>query len=151
MSQAAPNAEVTADQWSDRKRYLWLFGLLIPTFPFLGGGLAAVTGWDIFWYIGPVLILIVIPLIDLRSGLDQSNPPDDLIKTLEEDKYYRWVTYLYLPLQYLSLVWACWLWSGDSLSLFAEIGLALTVGTVAGVGINTKESFIHFLFSLINK
>ena len=143
MAQAAPDTELAAEQWTDRKRYLWLFGLLIPTFPFMGGGLAALTGWDIFWYIGPVLILIVIPLIDLGSGLDRSNPPDDLIKSLEEDKYYRWVTYLYLPLQYVALVWACWLWSGDSLSLFAEIGLALTVGTVAGVGINTAHELGH--------
>ncbi len=143
MTSVAPETPTSEEAWTDRKRYLWLFGLLIPTFPFLGGALASLTGWNGFWYIGPVLILIVIPLIDLSTGLDRSNPPDDLIKSLEEDKYYRWVTFLYLPLQYAALIWACWLWSGDSLSLASEIGLALTVGTVAGVGINTAHELGH--------
>ncbi len=131
------------EQWTDRKRYLWLFGLLVPMFPFIGGALATATGWGVFWYLGPILILGLIPLIDLAAGLDRSNPPDDLIAALEADKYYRWITYLYLPLQYTALVWACWLWAGDSLSVSDKVGLALTVGTVAGVGINTAHELGH--------
>jgi alkane 1-monooxygenase len=131
------------EQWTDRKRYLWLFGLLVPLFPFMGGALATATGWGVFWYIGPILILGIIPLIDLLAGLDRSNPPDDLIAALEADKYYRWITYLYLPLQYTALVWACWLWAGDSLSVSDKIGLALTVGIVAGIGINTAHELGH--------
>jgi alkane 1-monooxygenase len=129
--------------WTDRKRYLWLFGLVVPLFPFMGGALATVTGWGIFWYLGPILILGLIPILDLIAGLDRSNPPDDLIKTLEADKYYRWITYLFLPLQYAALIWAAWLWSGDSLSVFDKVGLALTVGTVAGIGINTAHELGH--------
>jgi alkane 1-monooxygenase len=129
--------------WTDRKRYLWLFGLVVPLFPFMGGALATATGWGIFWYLGPILILGLIPILDLIAGLDRSNPPDDLIKTLEADKYYRWITYLFLPLQYAALVWACWLWAGSSLSVFDKVGLALTVGTVAGIGINTAHELGH--------
>ena len=129
--------------WNDHKRYLWLFGLTVPLFPFIGGALASLTGWAVFWYFGPVMLFGIIPLIDLMTGVDRSNPPDEVIAALEQDRYYRWVTYLFLPLQYLALVWACWLWSGDTLSLFAEIGLALTVGTVAGVGINTAHELGH--------
>jgi alkane 1-monooxygenase len=129
--------------WTDRKRYLWLFGLLVPTFPFLGGALATLSGWGIFWYLGPLLIFIVIPAIDLLAGLDRSNPPDDLIAALEADRYYRWITYAFLPLQYIALVWACWLWAGSSLTVFDKIGLALTVGMVAGIGINTAHELGH--------
>ncbi len=137
------SAEATVQPWTDHKRYLWLFGLLVPLFPFLGGGLASLTGWQVCWYFGPFMLFVVIPLTDLLVGLDRENPPDQAIAALEADRYYRWVTYLFLPLQYLGLLWACWLWSGDSLSLFAEIGLALTVGTVAGVGINTAHELGH--------
>ncbi len=129
--------------WIDRKRYLWLFGLLVPLFPFIGGALAATTGWGVFWYLGPILILGVIPVLDLLTGIDRSNPPDDVIAALEADRYYRWITFLYLPLQYAALVWACWLWSGPALSLADKIGLALTVGTVAGIGINTAHELGH--------
>ena len=130
-------------QWVDRKRYLWLFGLIVPLFPFLGGALATLTGIGVFWYIGPILILGLVPLLDLLAGLDRSNPPDDVIAALEADKYYRWITYLFLPLQYAALVWACWLWSGDSLSVSDKIGLALTIGIVAGIGINTAHELGH--------
>ena len=129
--------------WIDHKRYLWLFGLLVPLFPFIGGGLATVTGLGIFWYLGPLLILGIIPVLDLIAGTDRANPPEEAIAALEADKYYRWITYLYLPLQYAALVWACWLWSGDALSLSDKIGLALTVGTVAGIGINTAHELGH--------
>ncbi|MEI2718118.1 MAG: alkane 1-monooxygenase [Candidatus Nanopelagicales bacterium] len=141
MSAAAVPAD--AATWTDWKRHLWLLGLIVPLFPFLGGGLAYLTGWPVFWYIGPVLLFVIIPTIDFLAGLDRANPPDELIKSLEEDRYYRWITFLFLPLQYTALVWSCWLWSGDSLSLFAKIGLALTVGTVAGVGINTAHELGH--------
>ncbi len=43
----------------------------------------------------------VVPAIDLIAGLDRSNPPDDVIEALEKDKYYRWITYLFLPIQYV--------------------------------------------------
>ena len=129
--------------WIDRKRYLWLFGLIVPLFPFMGGTLATLTGWGVFWYIGPILILGLIPILDLIAGIDRSNPPDDVITALEADKYYRWITYLYLPLQYAALVWACWLWSTGTLSLADNIGLALTIGTVAGIGINTAHELGH--------
>ena len=64
------------EQWTDHKRYLWLFGLVVPLFPFMGGGLATLTGWSVFWFIGPILILGLIPAIDLAAGIDRSNPPD---------------------------------------------------------------------------
>lgn len=138
-----PASETPVPQWRDPKRYLWLFALVIPLFPFLGGALVALTGWGGFWYIGPVLILVVIPLLDLLAGIDRANPPDDVIAHLENDRYYRWITFAFLPLQYASLIWAAWLWSGSSLSVSDKVGLALTVGVVAGTGINTAHELGH--------
>ena len=143
MSEQGEPLTAATITWRDPKRYLWLFGLLVPLFPFIGGALAWATGWVVFWYLGPILILAAIPLIDLAVGIDRSNPPDEVIEFLEQDRYYRWITFCFLPLQYAGLVWAAWLWSGDSISLAAKIGLALTVGTVAGVGINTAHELGH--------
>ncbi len=136
-------SDITEQPWRDHKRYLWLWGLLLPTFPFIAGALVALSGWGIFYYLGPIMILAVIPIVDLLAGIDRSNPPESMIKALEEDRYYRWITYLFLPLQYLALVWAAWMWTYGGLSLFEQIGLALTVGTVAGVGINTAHELGH--------
>ena len=46
---------------------------------------------------------MIIPVLDLAFGLDPSNPPDDVIEELENDKYYRWVVYMYLPMQFVIL------------------------------------------------
>src|SRR3954453_14489095 len=129
--------------WKDRKRYLWLIGLVVPSLAFIGYGLWALTGWGLWFWIGPIVILVVVPAIDLVAGLDRSNPPDDLIEALENDRYYRGITYLFLPIQYAALVWAWWLLTQGDLSLVDELGLSLSIGTIAGIGINTAHELGH--------
>ena len=140
MKDAAIDVEVP---WTDGKRHLWLLGLVVPVLPFLAWGLVTWTGLGLFWFLGPIFIFVVIPLIDFFAGLDRTNPPDDMLEALDKDRYYRWITYLYLPIQYVALVWACWMWTSGSLVLVDKIGLAFTVGTVAGIGINTAHELGH--------
>ncbi len=130
-------------RWRDSKRYAWLLGLIVPLLPFISWGLVEVTGLGVFWFYGPALIFGVFPLLDLLVGLDASNPPDSVIKWLEQDRYYRWCTYLFLPLQYAGLVFACWMWSHGGLSTLESVGLALTVAMVAGIAINTAHELGH--------
>ena len=49
--------------------------------------------------------------------MDATNPPDSVLKWLEQDRYYRWCTYVFIPIQYAGLVLACWLWSSGDLSI----------------------------------
>src|SRR3954469_18426490 len=112
----------STDGWRDRKRYLWLIGLVVPSLAFIGYGLWALTGWGFWFWIGPIVILVVVPAIDLVAGLDRSNPPDDVIEVLEQDRYYRWITYLFLPIQYAGFVGALCLISGKLIGDGADIG-----------------------------
>ena len=134
---------VNAPAWRDSKRYAWLLGLVVPLLPFISWGLVEATGLGVLWFYGPVLIFGVFPLLDLVIGVDPSNPPDSVIKWLEQDRYYRWCTYMFLPLQYAGLIFACWMWSHGGLSTFDSIGLALTVAMVAGIAINTAHELGH--------
>ncbi len=129
--------------WRDPKRHAWLLGLVVPVLPFLSWGLVEATGVAAFWFSGPVVVFGVFPLLDLAIGMDARNPPDDVIKWLEQDRYYRWCTYAYIPLQYAGLLAACWLFSRPSLSTVDKVGLALTVGMVSGVAINTAHELGH--------
>ncbi len=133
----------SAPHWRDHKRYAWLLGLIVPLLPFISWGLVEATGIGAFWFYGPVLIFAVFPLLDLLVGLDASNPPDSVIKWLEQDRYYRWCTYAFLPLQYAGLIFACWMWSHGGLSTLESVGLAFTVAMVAGVAINTAHELGH--------
>lgn len=130
--------------WTDRKRYLWLLGLVVPLLPFGAWRWADVhDGPSILWWSGPIWILVIIPLLDLLLGEDRSNPPEWAVEQLSADRFYRWCTYLFVPLQYGGLVLACWVVARGDLSWVDQLGYALTVGTVAGVAINTAHELGH--------
>ncbi|AZG48539.1 alkane 1-monooxygenase [Gordonia insulae] len=152
-------AENPAVQWRDKKRHLWLLGLIPPTALFLAAGFVAAfsaLGWDlvapVWWWIGPILIYVLLPTLDVFFGPDGENPPDELMEQLENDKYYRYCTYAYIPFQIASVVFACYLWTADNLSwlgidgglgLVSKIGVALTIGAMGGIGINTAHELGH--------
>ena len=129
--------------WRDPKRYAWLLGLLVPLLPFMAWGLVTATGLGVFWWWGPMWLFVVMPVLDTVIGKDSANPPDSVLKWLEQDRYYRWCTYAFIPIQYASLVLACALWASGGLSTVEALGLALTVGTVAGIAINTAHELGH--------
>ena len=133
----------STEQWRDRKRYLWLVGLVVPSLVFAAIGGYQATGWGGFFWLGPVIIFVLAPMIDLVAGLDRSNPPDDVIEALENDKYYRWITFLFLPIQYAGFITAMYLIAKGDLSIADKVGLALTVGIVGGIGINTAHELGH--------
>jgi alkane 1-monooxygenase len=152
-------SDVEIAQWRDKKRYLWLMGLIAPTALFVMLPLVWAFnqwGWHVaaqvpFW-IGPILLYIVLPTLDLRFGPDGQNPPDEVMERLENNKYYRYCTYIYIPFQYASVIMGAYLftssnvsWLGfdGSLSWPAKIGLALSVGMLGGVGINTAHELGH--------
>ncbi|WP_159229926.1 alkane 1-monooxygenase [Mycolicibacterium vanbaalenii] len=137
---------VASRGWRDRKRYVWLLGLIIPTLVPMSWLAVTVTGWGVFWWSGPTLMLLVIPALDYLVGPDAENPPDSALTWLEHDRFYRWAIYLYLPAQYLSLLLACWFWSGGggvALSGLDKVGLMLTVGGIGGVAINAAHEMGH--------
>jgi alkane 1-monooxygenase len=147
------NSTVSAsstEHWRDHKRYLWLIGLVVPSLFFIAYGGWLATGWGALVWIGPVVVLGIVPAIDLFVGLDRANPPDDVIEALEADKYYRWITYLFLPIQYLGFVVAIYLIArgdplgiGGDLVLWEKIGLAISIGMIGGIGINTAHELGH--------
>lgn len=140
--------EVTPATWKDGKRYAWLLGLIVPLLPFLAWGYVELTGLGVFWFSGPILVFGVFSLLDIVVGKDAENPPDSLIKWLEQDRYYRWCTYVFIPVQYAGLVLGCWLLAHGDLSAVDKIGLALTLAMVSGIAINTAHELGHKRASL---
>ncbi len=147
------------EQWRDRKRYLWLLGLVAPTALLVAAALVWAfnqLGWQavspVWWWIGPILVYVLLPSLDLFFGPDGQNPPDEVMQQLENDRYYRYCTYAYIPFQLVSMVFACYLWTASNLSwlgidgglgVISKIGLALSIGTMGGVGINTAHELGH--------
>ena len=84
--------------WFDHKRHLWLVALLMPLLPFAAIALNGASGNGVWLWLGPIVILGVVPVVDLVAGIDRANPPESVMAALERDRYYRWVTFLFLPL-----------------------------------------------------
>jgi len=137
------HVDVNPAEWTDGKRYAWLLGIVVPLSPFFAWFYWSLTGVGAFWFIGPVLVFVIFPLLDMAIGMDSTNPPDSVLKFLEQDRYYRWCTYVFIPIQYGGLVFACWMWSNGDLNVVESIGLALTMGVVGGIAINTAHELGH--------
>ncbi|WP_300679823.1 fatty acid desaturase [Nocardioides sp.] len=130
-------------QWHDKKRYLWLIGLVVPSLVFVAIGLAQWTDLGVFYWFGPIVLFVIVPTLDLVVGRDGANPPDDIIEALENDRYYRYITFAFLPIQYAGFLLAMYLVARGDLSVWDKVGLSITVGTVGGVGINTAHELGH--------
>lgn len=136
-------ADGSAVQWVDRKRRLWLLAFVVPTLPFVAVLLARGTGLDLFWFWGLLFTFVLVPVADLLIGDDPSNPPEEVARALQADPWYRWVVLAYLPLQYGVWFWSVWYVASHDLTWLQEAGFAVTVGIVAGVGINAAHELGH--------
>ncbi|MEU5879953.1 alkane 1-monooxygenase [Spirillospora sp. NPDC047279] len=140
---SSATADVADIAWTDKKKYLWLLGLVMPAMPLVSWGLVEATGWGGFWFLTVFLFAYVNPLLDGVLGKDSGNPPDSVLAWLEEQRYYRWCVYAFLPLQYAGVVLACWMLSRGDVALWEKIGITMTMGAVGGVGINAAHELGH--------
>ena len=58
----------STERWKDRKRYLWLIGLVVPSLAFVAFAGYVATGWGVWFWVGPIVILGIVPAIDLVAG-----------------------------------------------------------------------------------
>jgi alkane 1-monooxygenase len=141
-TQTLPAPQPGAD-WKDAKRYLWPMGAVLPLLPLVGWQLAEITGYGLFWWFAPLFFYGVIPFVDWVVGEDHSNPPESTVPRLESDRYYRWLVYAYIPVQYAMLVWGAWAFVSLDLRGWELLGLAISIGGIGGVGINTAHELGH--------
>lgn len=145
MEPKAPGTGAVASDvsWRDRKRYLWLIALVMPLLPFIAIGLHQFTAWGVWLWLGPIVILGLVPIIDWTVGRDSSSVPDQMIASLESDPYYRWLTFAFLPVQYAGFIAGMFYIARGGLTTVESIGMAVTLGFIGGLGINTAHELGH--------
>ena len=137
---AADGARV---EYRDRKRAWWALSVVYPLIPFVGIAAHAATGWQIALGLPLVISYGLMPLLDWLIGEDENNPPEAVVPQLEQDRYYRWLTWATVPLHFVALVGCAW-WAGtQDLSWWAVLLLAYVAGTDSGLGINTGHELGH--------
>src|SRR6202012_415488 len=128
-------ATLSTPVWTDKKRYLWLLGIVVMGLPLYGYGLYQWTGLSLFFWTPPIIVYTLIPLLDRLIGEDDSNPPDSIMAALAQEKYYRYVVYAAIPVQYISFVWGTWLAVHGGLAWHQYLGLLISVGMTSGLAI----------------
>lgn len=132
-----------AVRYVDRKRWLWALSVLFPLQPLAGIWLHYNTGNEFWLFIGILSTYIFAPLFDALLGEDENNPPEAVVMQLDRDPYYRRLTYVTVPLHFLTLFVCAWYAATASLSTWGFLGLAIVAGMTAGLAINTGHELGH--------
>jgi alkane 1-monooxygenase len=127
----------------DKKRWFWMLSLVYSILPFAGIIPHAMTGNE-WWLALPLLFVYVVgPILDWLLGEDQNNPPQEVISQLEQDKYYRHLTYACVPLHFISFLAAASYAATQDLGIGGFLGLAIVAGLASGLAINTAHELGH--------
>ncbi len=140
----SPDASaLTTKPYSDRKRYAWLLSMLVPCAVGIGPTLMLLTGQAWTLWLPAVFFYGLAPLLDRLLGEDLSNPPESAVPALDADPYYRWITYLLVPVLWLSFIFSAWFVAMQALPWHGVAAMVLICGTVGGFCINLGHELGH--------
>jgi len=130
-------------QYRDGKRWWWLLSVVFPLLPFLGMAAQTATGWELALGLPLVISYGLMPLLDALIGEDENNPPEAIVPQLENERYYRWLTWMAVPLHFVALIGCAWWATHQDLSWWALLMLAYMAGVNSGLGLNTGHELGH--------
>lgn len=118
-------------------RVFFLIAYLIPIITIVAHNQGG--AWN---YATLAFVFLGIPFFDLLMGRDTANADDQVMAKLRQQRYFRWITFIWVPAQYGFIIWAAS--RMGQMSPFEQIGLTLSVGTVNGaLGITIAHELGH--------
>lgn len=132
-----------AISYVDRKRWMWTLSVVFPLLPFVGIWLHWRGGNELSLLFPLLINYIVVPAIDMLLGEDRSNPPEEFVRQLDQDLYYRRLTFIAAPMHFVTLIGTAWYAATQDLSWSAIVSIAVVAGLTAGLAINTAHELGH--------
>lgn len=143
MSIQALSSDGSVVIYTDRRRWLWALSLVWPVMP-VAACLLASSSDNALWYWGTLVVwYVIVPVVDHVLPPDASNPPPEVVMQLDDDRYYRYLTFMTVPIHYFTLLFSAYVVGTQNLPWHAIVGLALSVGVVNGLAINTGHELGH--------
>ena len=143
MNTPSPAAAPPALLYRDPKRYAWLLSLVVPCAVVVGPFLTMATGDPRTLWIQVLFFYLGVPLLDYFLGEDTSNPQESAVPQLEADRYYRWITYLLVPILWMSFVFCAWFVARHDVPVHGLIAMVLIAGSTGGFCINLGHEMGH--------
>ncbi|MBD3669751.1 MAG: alkane 1-monooxygenase [Gammaproteobacteria bacterium] len=101
------------------------------------------TGWGIFYWLVPIEIYLLLPVLDEWIGDDSYNPDTDSIRELERSRYYRLIPLFSAPLFLVGMGVSVWYWANNDLHWLDSLGIILSLGFSNALAINTAHELGH--------
>ncbi len=130
-------------EYRDRKRWAWSLSVIYPLVPLLGLLAHRLSGLQIALGLPIVISYGLLPLLDAWIGEDDNNPPEAVVPQLEDDRYYRRLTWATVPLHFVALIACAWWVGTHHLSWWALVLVAYAAGSDSGLGLNTAHELGH--------
>lgn len=124
--------------WKVIKKYTYLIVFIVPLAVMAGaqfGGPLA--------YLTPFVAFGLLPLLDLVIGEDKSNYSEAEEKQMDGERYYRLITFLFVPAYYLALGFALYRAAAGDWSATDWIGNLWSVGIMGGINITVAHELGH--------
>jgi alkane 1-monooxygenase len=129
--------------YRDRKRGWWALCLVYPLMAVEGIVAQVTSGYEAALAVPLLVTYGLFPVLDAMLGEDKNNPPELVLRQLDADSYYRWLTWLTAPLHYVGFLVTAWWVGTHALSWWAVLSLAGAAGVAGGIAINTAHELGH--------
>ena len=99
-----------------------------------------------FWNFSTIVFsFLLMPIIDQSLGINVENVPEDEVKIVGEEFYYRFVTYIWTYIQIAFVIWGCYVVTTGKLTTWYEwAGFVLSFALVTGgIGITVAHELGH--------
>lgn len=125
------------------KKYLWILSTLLPLVGLSGIALYKISHQPLALFLPLVFIYLLIPFLDFLFGNDLANPLESQVPALEQSKFYDWILYLMLPIHLFVLFYTVQFMVTESLSLWTQLVMLLTLGVFGGLAVNLGHELGH--------
>jgi len=135
--------EIVAGTENWRKRLLWFIGPIVPLSALSGIPLHQAYSSD--WLLAAPLVFVyfIFPILDLLIGDNTRNHDEASMAIMEKDNYYKYLTYLIVPIHFVPLVALAWYGSTQVHGLLGFILCGIVAGVNSGLAINTAHEIGH--------
>ena len=129
--------------YRDPWRWMWMLSLFVPAFVAMGPWLMQWAGdAKALWW--PLIFLyVVVPLADALIPPSRHNPPESAVASLENDVYYKHITFALVPVLWAAFIFAAWFVARHGLPWHGWLAMVLATGAVGGFGINLAHEMGH--------
>ncbi|XDD49271.1 alkane 1-monooxygenase [Leptospira sp. WS92.C1] len=121
------------------KRYSFIVCFLVPAFTLLGHSLGGA-----YHFLTFAVVFGLLPILDVTIGSDSSNPTEEEVPSLQNEFYFRFLTYVWAWVQTGLVIWALYEIQTKNHSALEWIGFVLAIGiNTGGIGITVAHELGH--------